>query len=100
MAARHDITTTGNRLFAGYWAGRGLLDVPGLLSLFRRGRQGTAPAEARAASAITHDNQQRAPKLVVDNTPTFHCLLWPQCGCPGGTVRPECPGLKARIGAK
>lgn len=29
--------------------------------------------------------------------PTFHCPLWPHCDCPGGTVRPECPGLKDRI---
>lgn len=103
MPARHDITTTGDRLFAGKLAGRGLLDVPGLFSRFRRGRLGHAPAGARAA-ATTHDNKQRAPKLVpdpmADNTPTFHCPLWPQCGCPGGTMRPECPGLKARIGAK
>jgi len=28
--------------------------------------------------------------------PTFKCPLWPGCDCPGGTVRPECPGLKER----
>lgn len=89
---------TGNRLFAGKLAGRGLLDAPGLFSLFRRGRQGTAPNGSRAASAITHDNKQRAPKLMAEDAPTFHCPLWPQCDCPGGTMRPECPGLKSRIG--
>lgn len=26
-------------------------------------------------------------------TPTFDCPLWPGCDCPGGTMRPECPGL-------
>jgi len=97
MAAHHDITTTGNRLFAGHWAGRALLDAPGPLSLFRRGRQGNAPSGARAASAITHDNWRRAPDLATDETPTFHCPLWPQCGCPGGTVRPECPSRKSQV---
>lgn len=29
--------------------------------------------------------------------PTFKCPLWPGCDCPGGTMRPECPGLKDRI---
>lgn len=104
MGAHFRFLPTGDHLFAGKLAGRVLLDVPGLLSRFRRGRLGNAPAGARAASAITHDHQQRAPKptpeLAVDNTPTFHCPLWPQCGCPGGTMRPECPGLKARIGAE
>lgn len=23
----------------------------------------------------------------------FDCPLWPGCDCPGGTMRPECPGL-------
>lgn len=94
MAARDDTTTTGNRLFAGHWAGRDLLDVPGLFSSIRRGRLGNAPAGARAASAATHDTPQRAPELVVDNTPTFHCPEYPGCGCPGGTMHPDCPGLK------
>lgn len=31
------------------------------------------------------------------NAPTklFHCPLWPDCGCPDGTVASDCPG---RIG--
>jgi len=28
----------------------------------------------------------------------FHCSLWPGCGCPGGTVHPDCPGLRGRGG--
>ncbi len=81
MFARHQFPTTGNRLFAGKLAGRGLLAIPGFFSRKRRGRSKT-------------------PKLIADNTPTFHCPEWPGCGCPGGTMRPECPGLKARVGVK
>ncbi|WP_299297473.1 hypothetical protein [uncultured Tateyamaria sp.] len=22
---------------------------------------------------------------------SFECPLWPECGCPGGTVHPDCP---------
>lgn len=90
---------TGDRLPAGTLAGRGLLDAPGLFSSIRRGRSGHAPAGARAA-ATTHDENLRAPILPIDKTETFHCPLWPECGCPGGTMRPECPGLKARAGAE
>jgi hypothetical protein len=34
--------------------------------------------------------------LVVDNTATLDCPEWPQCGCPGGTTRPECPAVSER----
>lgn len=34
------------------------------------------------------------------NDGTFHCPEWPTCGCPGGTMRPECPGLKERRDAQ
>lgn len=81
---------TGNSLFAGTSAGRALLATPGLFSF--RGRCGGALNGARAASA-THANKQRAPKA----GSVLHCPLWPDCGCPGGTMRPECPGLKSRI---
>ena len=97
MGAHFRFLPTGNGLFAGKLAGRGLLDVPGLLSSIPRGRLGHAPTGARVASVITHHNLQRAPKLV-DTVPSFHCPEWPQCGCPGGTMRPECPGRKARVG--
>ncbi|MDF3413258.1 hypothetical protein HKX54_02230 [Sulfitobacter sp. M57] len=32
--------------------------------------------------------------------PTFQCALWPECACPGGTTRPECPGQKSCVGAQ
>ena len=99
MGAHFRFFPTGDRLFAGKLAGRGLPDVPGLFSSIRRGRLGHAPAGARAA-ATTHDETLRAPTLAVDNTATFHCPLWPGCGCPGGMMRPECPGLKARVGVE
>lgn len=25
---------------------------------------------------------------------TFNCPIWPNCGCPDGTVDPKCPGLE------
>jgi len=51
----------------------------------------------RARAAAAHDKPRRAP-TGQDHTPTFDCPNWPECGCPGGTVRPECPGLKERRG--
>lgn len=26
----------------------------------------------------------------------FFCLRWPDCGCPDGAVRSDCPGLRRR----
>lgn len=40
--------------------------------------------------AATHKTQS-APQI--ETTATFDCEQWPACGCPGGTMRPECPGL-------
>lgn len=107
MPARNPHTqTTGNRLFAGHLAGRDLLDAPGpfanLLSrlshLFGRGPLGDAPTGARATAA-TRDETSRAPTPTPDTqapkaAPTFHCPEYPGCGCPGGTMHPDCPGLK------
>jgi len=31
--------------------------------------------------------------------PTFNCPLWPECDCPAGTVRPECPGVNDLVEA-
>ncbi|WP_457650847.1 hypothetical protein [Profundibacter sp.] len=28
---------------------------------------------------------------------TFECDLWPACGCPDGTHKPDCPGLKGMV---
>ncbi len=83
----------------GKLTGGGPLAVPGSFLSIARGPFAVALIGARAA-ATTHDETTRAPTLVTDDTPTFHCPLWPQCGCPGGTMRPECPGLKSRIGVK
>ncbi len=47
-----------------------------------------------AQSAVT------APAANTDDTFVFHCPLWPECGCPGGVMRPECPGLKSRKGTR
>ncbi len=77
MDAPLQFSPTGNRLIAGKLAGGGLLAAPG--SFFR---------------------QFRKHRTAANNTPTFHYPEWPRCGCPDGTMRPECPGLKARIGAK
>ncbi len=77
MTARHNTTTTGNRLFAGKLAGGGLLAVPGSFSRRFRKRRSAA-----------------------NKIPTFHYPEWPRCGCPDGTMRPECPGLKARVGVE
>ncbi|MBC7154585.1 MAG: hypothetical protein H5U19_08240 [Rhodobacteraceae bacterium] len=108
MTGTDNITTTGNRLFAGKLAGRGLLDAPGFFRIFRNGRMRAARAGARGPSATTHANQNRAPQIsatqiratmpMARDTPVFHCPLWPGCGCQGVSMRPECPGLKSRIG--
>ena len=82
---------TDARFCIGNLAGRGLLVMPGLLLLFRRGRLGHASAGARA-DATTHDETVCTPKR-------FHCPEWPTCGCPGGTMRADCPGLKTGAGA-
>lgn len=94
MPQRADTLTTGDRLFAGHCAGGDLLDATGSFSSIARGPFAVALTGARAAAAATHDEQQRAPKS--EDVPTFHCPLWPECGCPGGAMRPECPGLKSR----
>ena len=68
--------------------------VPGFFRTLCRGLLGPARTGART-DAITHENKTPcAPRLVVNNTAIFHCPEWPSCGCPGGTMRPECPGLK------
>jgi len=58
---------------------------------------GPLPHNPAARAASTHDKPRRAPQSQ-DTTPSFHCPEYPECGCPGGTVRPECPGLKVRRG--
>lgn len=78
-----DTPTTGILRNPGKLAGGALLAASGPFS--------HQPAGARAAA--THDKNTRAP--IADEMPTFHCPLWPGCDCPGGTMRPECPGLKA-----
>lgn len=43
------------------------------------------------------NNWRRAAQNILEalaETPqVFECPEWPQCACPGGTVRPDCPGL-------
>jgi hypothetical protein len=83
MGAHFKLPPTGGHLPAGKLAGRGLLDAPGLLSPIRRARPNPDTTGARTT-----------------DTPTFHCPLWPGCGCLCSTMRPECPGLKSRIGVE
>lgn len=90
---------TGDRLFVGQLAGRELLDTPGHFSSIRHGQLGHAPAGARAA-ATTHGKTLRAPKASAQDIATFHCPMWPECACPGGTMRPECPGLQSQVDAE
>ena len=91
MGALSRFLPTDARLCIGNLAGHGLLVMSGLLSLFRCGRLGHASAGARA-DATTHDETVCTPKR-------FHCPEWPTCGCPGGTMRADCPGLQAGAGA-
>lgn len=39
--------------------------------------------------------QHRAPGEGRDPD-VFDCHLWPGCGCPGGTMIPDCPGLQKK----
>ena len=78
----------------GQLAGGVASHVPGFLKRHALGLVGPARTGARTA-AITHENKiPCVPRLVVDHTASFDCPEWPSCGCPGGTMRPECPGLK------
>ena len=81
---------THNRcpLSAGKLAGGDLLAASGLFHSIARGPFAVA---LDGAYAIIGDN--------ADHIPTFHCPLWPGCDCPGGVMRPECPGRKCRTGA-
>lgn len=102
MGLQFPILPVDSFLSVGRLAGRGLLVASGLFLIHHVGRKGNARAGARAEPATAHDNEQRAPrtKQPTDSkaSPVFHCPLWPECVCPGGTMRPECPGLKSRIG--
>ncbi len=78
------------------------LRFPGLFSLIRgwlgmatRAEGARANPHHRSRRAITGIRPvARAPMSADDQPPRpFHCPLWPECACPGGTVRPECPGL-------
>ncbi len=47
----------------------------------------------------THGRQSpsaSAPPDAGGDTDTFDCPEWPKCGCPAGTVRVNCPGLRQR----
>ncbi|WP_181892985.1 hypothetical protein [Falsiruegeria mediterranea] len=67
-------------------AGGARLAVSGLFSRMTRGGHRQPLNGARATKPTTHESKPRAPKA-------FDCPEWPGCGCPGGTVRPDCPGL-------
>jgi hypothetical protein len=67
-------------------AGGVLLAVSGLFSTLVFGVDRQTPDGARATKSTKHNNHSRAPIQ-------FDCPHWPHCACPGGTVRPECPGL-------
>ncbi|CUH68651.1 hypothetical protein TG4357_03718 [Thalassovita gelatinovora] len=85
---RQPVSPIGIRLIAGHLAGGVLFAASGLFSHFRRAR----------ADTTTHDDTPRAPALVEDTAASFHCPEWPGCGCPGGTMHPDCPGLKILTG--
>ncbi|WP_306131083.1 hypothetical protein [Roseovarius sp. MMSF_3350] len=64
------------------------------------GELAAGPSACRPFSpAQDSDNTDAPPPLADKGTPaTFHCPLWPGCGCPPGAMHPACPGLKARRG--
>lgn len=66
-----------------------------LQKLFR-GLSRQARAGVRAAAIDRTSDEPRAPKPSENKPETFHCPVWPGCGCPGGVVHPDCPGLKER----
>lgn len=41
-------------------------------------------------------NMSRASKSSDQFQHAFECPEWPQCGCPGGVSRPECPALTGK----
>ena len=86
MSACCHTPTTGVHLYAGKLAGGGLLDAACPFS---------NAANAPNAPGTSRNTPEPAPSG--EDTPTFHCPLWPGCGCPGGAMRPECPGLKSRV---
>ncbi|MBO9453240.1 hypothetical protein J7426_23465 [Tropicibacter sp. R16_0] len=67
-------------------AGGALRAVSGLFFRMTRGDHRHPLHGARATKPTTHESKPRAPKA-------FDCPEWPRCACPGGTVRPDCPGL-------
>lgn len=73
---------------AGQLARRILLFAARIFHTLFRWRPSLANEGAR--DAITHVKFARPTE---SNPPIFECELWPACGCPGGTMRPECPGL-------
>ncbi len=52
----------------------------------------------------THDRRlpsvqtlQRTDGSIETEVPSFNCPHWPECDCPGGTTRPECPSYQSNI---
>lgn len=39
--------------------------------------------------------KDKAENPAAPRTMSFECPRWPGCGCPDGTVDPDCPGLDA-----
>lgn len=53
------------------------------------------PSQAKGARE-THHSLNTKTRPPDQPEPTFDCPLWPGCDCPGGAMRPECPGLMNR----
>jgi hypothetical protein len=77
--------------------GRPMFRSPGLFYQSIRALMGSAPFGARRAANTHGTCKPPCAPTANDNQPPrpFHCPLWPSCGCPGGTVMPDCPGLEA-----
>ena len=61
-------------------------------------RSRMAPA-ARGATACDVRGQLAGGAADTHLAGNFECDLWPQCGCPDGTHKPDCPGLEQRPGS-
>lgn len=83
MRARPEISTTGARLCAGHCTG---VDLPADPGDFYKMKADQIAANHEGSPVTTESTE----------TPVEHCPLWPDCGCPGGKMRPECPGRKSR----